>query len=117
MCAEPWEYTGYPLAVLLLVAFLPAIFAFFLGILIGYYLTVHKHSRFCHARETSGQSDMQRNIDKTLSDEEPLKQDRSNSPNSEHRYKVVVNELKANNSKQPNSSVESTLQKANLNFL
>lgn len=116
-CAERWEYTGYPLAVLLLVAFLPAIFAFFLGILIGYYLTVHKHSRFCHSHETSGQSDLQRNIEKTLSDEEPLKQEQPNSPNSELRYKVVVNELKANNSKQPNSSVESTLQKANLNFL
>lgn len=98
-------------------AFLPAIFALFLGILIGYYLTVHKHSRFCRSHETSGQSDLQRNTEKTLSDEEPLKQEQSNSPNSELRYKVVVNELKANNSKQPNSSVESTLQKANLNFL
>lgn len=117
-CAEHSEYTGYTLSVLLLVAFLPAIFALFLGIIIGYYLTVHKHSRFCHSHETSGQSDLQRAIEKTLSnDEEPLKQDLSNSPNSKNRFEVVVNELKANNSKQPNSSVESTLQKANLNFL
>lgn len=116
-CAEDWggnEAVGYPLFVLLLVAFLSGAVAFFVGIAIGCFVAGRKCQQFCRTAEVCEVDGLRSEIEKVPCDDA----DRCNNPSkSDQQYKVVVNELKANNSKQPNGSVDSSIQKANLNFL
>lgn len=120
-CVEDWgnEAVGYPLFVLLLVAFLSAAIAFFVGVAIGCFAAGKKCQQFCRAAEVCEVDGHQSEVEKVPYDDDAHgPPDRCNNPlKSDQRYKVVVNELKANNSKQPNGSIESSIQKANLNFL